>query len=142
MFQKLNRYLPESSWAIVLFEFYYSHSRRFHCLSNFSEGGLIELWKILIITFQVQIFIKQGWSFFLLKPVSAIFINFLLFHQMITFQNLRKMFFISSKKLFSFLRYSNFCLFSLPFHTFQTQKDKRKWNNLWCHELAYINLQM
>ena len=49
--------------------------------------------------------------------------------------------FISSKKLFSFSRYSNFRDFSLPFHTFQFQKDKSKWNNL-CHELTCINLQM
>ena len=35
--------------------------------------------------------------------------------------------FISSKKLFSFLRYSNFCNFP---HTFQIQKDKWKWNDI------------
>ena len=34
-----------------------------------------------------------------------------------------------------------FVIFSLPFHTFQTQKDKWK-RNLWCHELACINLQV
>ena len=48
-----------------------------------------------------------------LKLVSAIFMKFLFFHQMIAFQNLWKMFFISSKKLFSFSRYSIFCIFSL-----------------------------
>ena len=42
------------------------------------------------------------------------------------------MFFISSKKLFSFSRYSIFCDF-FPFDTFQVQRDKWKWNNL-CHE--------
>ena len=31
-------------------------------------------------------------------------------------------------------------LFSLSFHTFQIQKDKQKWNNLWYHELACIDL--
>ena len=35
-----------------------------------------------------------------------------------------KMFFISSKKLFSFSRYSVFVIFPLPFHTFQILKDK------------------
>ena len=35
-----------------------------------------------------------------------------------------------------------FVIFSIPFHTFQIQNDKWKWNNLWCHELACINLQM
>ena len=34
-----------------------------------------------------------------------------------------------------------FVIFSLPFHTFQIQKDKWKLNNL-CHELTSINLQM
>ena len=49
-----------------------------------------------------------------LKLVSAIFIKFLFFHQMIAFQNLWKMFFISSKNLFSFSRYSFFFSF-FPF---------------------------
>ena len=54
---------------------------------------------------------------------------------MIALQKLLKMFFISSKNLFWFSRYSNFCNFPLPFHNFQIQKDKWKWYNLWCHEL-------
>ena len=33
-----------------------------------------------------------------------------------------------------------FVIFSILFHTSQFQKGK--WNNLWCHELACINLQM
>ena len=70
------------------------------------------------------------------------FIKFLFFHRMVAHQKLWKMFFISSKKLFLFSRYSNFCNFSLPFQTFQIQKGKRKRNNLWCHELVCINLQM
>ena len=37
-----------------------------------------------------------------------------LFHQTIALQKLWKMFFISSKKLFLFLRYSNFCIFVFP----------------------------
>ena len=54
--------------------------------------------------------------------------NFLFLHQIIALQKLWKMLFISSKKLFSFSRYSNVCNF--PFHAFQIQKDKWKWNNL------------
>ena len=65
-----------------------------------------------------------------LKLVSGIFIKFLFFHQMIALLNLWKMFFIESKMFFSFSKYSIFCLFSIPFHTFQTQKDIWKWNNL------------
>ena len=49
-----------------------------------------------------------------LKPVSAIFYQIFIFHQMIALQKLWKMFFISSKKLFSFSRYSNFCIFVFP----------------------------
>ena len=39
---------------------------------------------------------------------------FFIFHQMIALQKLWKMLFISSKKLFSFLKYSNFCISILP----------------------------
>ena len=49
-----------------------------------------------------------------LKLVSAIFIKFLFFHQMKALQKLWKMPFISSKKLFLFPRYSNFCISVLP----------------------------
>ena len=49
-----------------------------------------------------------------LKLVSAIFYQNFIFHQMIALQKLWKMFFISSKKLFSFLRYSSFLYIRLP----------------------------
>ena len=49
-----------------------------------------------------------------LKLVPAIFIKFLFFHQIIALQKLWKMLFISSKKLFSFSRYSIFCISVLP----------------------------
>ena len=51
----------------------------------------------------------------ILKLVSAIIYQILIFHQMIALQKLWKMFFISSKKLFLFLRYLNFCIFVFPF---------------------------
>ena len=44
----------------------------------------------------------------------AIFYQIFIFHQMITLQILWKMLFISSKKFFSFSRYSNFCIFVFP----------------------------
>ena len=44
-----------------------------------------------------------------LKLVSTIFYQIYFFHQMIALQKQWKMFFVSSKKLFSFLRYSDFC---------------------------------
>ena len=48
----------------------------------------------------------------------------------------------SHLKLVSTIFYQTFVIFPLPFHTFQIQKNKWKWNNLWCHELACINLQV
>ena len=50
----------------------------------------------------------------LLKLVSTIFYQIFIFHQMIALQKLWKMFFISSKKLFLFLRYLIFCIFIFP----------------------------
>ena len=49
-----------------------------------------------------------------LKLVSAIFYQNFIFHQMIALHKLWKMFFILSKKLFSFSRYSNFCISIFP----------------------------
>ena len=76
------------------------------------------------------------WAF--LRWVS----KFLFFHQMIALKKLWKMFFISSKKPFSFSRCSNFCNFFSSFENFPDSKDKWTWNNLWFHELACMNLQM
>ena len=50
-----------------------------------------------------------------LKLVSAVFVKFSFFYQMIALQKLWKMLFISSKKLFSFSRYSNICISVLLF---------------------------
>ena len=50
----------------------------------------------------------------LIKLVSPIFYQIIIFHQMIAFQKLWKMFFISFKKLFPFSRYSHFCIFVFP----------------------------
>ena len=49
--------------------------------------------------------------------------------------------FLFHLKSSSFSRYSHFCSF-FAFHTFQIQKNKWKWDDLWCHELACINLQV
>ena len=64
---------------------------------------------------------KHLWRSVTLKLVSATFYQIFIFFQMIALQKLWKMFFISSKKLFSFSRYSNFCIFIFPyFQTIQT----------------------
>ena len=52
------------------------------------------------------------------------FIKFLFFHQMIALDKLWKMFFISSKKLISFSRYSNFCIFFPSFPHFLDSKGQ------------------
>ena len=49
-----------------------------------------------------------------LKLASAIFYQIVIFQQMIALQKLWKMFFISSKKLFSFSRNTHFCFFVFP----------------------------
>ena len=49
-----------------------------------------------------------------LKLVSAIFYQIFIYHQMIAPQKIWNKFFISSKKLFSFSRYSSFCIFVFP----------------------------
>ena len=49
-----------------------------------------------------------------LKLVSTIFLQVFIFHQIIAFQKPWKMFLISSKRLFSFSRYSSFCIFIFP----------------------------
>ena len=54
---------------------------------------------------------------YVLKLVFAIFYQIFIFHLMIALQilwTIKKLFFISSKKLFLFSRYSNFCIFVLP----------------------------
>ena len=69
-------------------------------------------------------FIRWNWSelsvhisigqtdYIYLKLVSGMFYQ--IFQQMIALQKLWKMIFISSKKLFSFSRYPNFCIFVFP----------------------------
>ena len=56
----------------------------------------------------------QSVIFINLKLISTIFYQIVIFHQMLALQQLWKMFLISSKKLFSFSRYSNFCIFIFP----------------------------
>ena len=60
-----------------------------------------------------------------LKLVSVIFYQiFIFFNQMIALQKLWKVFFISSKKLFLFSRYSIFCNFFTSFPHFPDTKGQ------------------
>ena len=72
-----------------------------------------------------------------LKLVSDIFTRFLFFHWMIALQELWKMLFISSKKLFSFSRYSNVCISVLPFFFLPVGHCFRGWSkiNLKVHDV-------
>ena len=74
--------------------------------------------------------------FLYLKLVSALFYQIFIFYQII------KCFLFHLKSSFRSQDIHIFVVFSLPFHTFQIQKNKWKWNDLWCHELACINLQV
>ena len=65
---------------------------------------------------------------------------FYFFTKWYPFKNYEKCFLLHLKS--SLRSREIFVFFSLPFHTFQIQKDKWKWNNLWCHELACTNFQM
>ena len=64
--------------------------------------------------------------------------NFYFFIKWQAFKIYEKCFYFIWKALFV-LEIFNFCNF-FPFHIFQIQKGKWKWNNLRCHKLACINL--
>ena len=72
-----------------------------------------------------------------LKLVSSIFIKFLFFDQMIALKKLWKMLFISSKKVFSFSRYSNFLYFCPSLFFLPVSHCFRGWSkiNLKVHDV-------
>ena len=79
-------------------------------------GPLLSLMDIDPAPFWTNLYLSKHKSDFMvsyLKLVSAIFIKFLFLHQMIALHKL-KILFISSKKLFSFSRYSFSCISVLP----------------------------
>ena len=77
------------------------------------------------------------------KLVSAIFLSFFYFFtKKKPFKNYEKCFLFHLKSSFHSRDIQIFVIFSLPLHSFQIQKDKWKWKNLWSHQLTCINLQM
>ena len=111
-----------------------------------SELAQIFNWKKTLISSRKRIFLlwtcdgstfywrqrKEWWLCIYVEglPIKVIqnlcplfFIKFLFFPQMIALQKLWKMFFISSKNLFSLSRYSSFCNFSSSFPKFPEAKD-------------------
>ena len=108
---------PTKSWIFLT----YSSTINFNFLFKTFELTLSKLFcrkknqlKQKTLTLSIWWILKVIWL--CLKLVSTIFYQIFIFNQMIPCQKLWKMFFISSKKLFSFLRYSIFCNFfpSLP----------------------------
>ena len=80
-------------------------------------GQIIYVSLKLVIIISKSFLLKSRKCFrviYSLKLVSAIFYQIFVSHQMIALQKLWKMFFISSKKLFSFSKYSNFCISVFP----------------------------
>ena len=85
------------------------------CSKNYKTSVLLYASEVIYLINKVVISpYVQEQSGILLKLVSTILIKFSFFHQMKTLQILWKMLLISSKKLFSHLRYSNFCISVLP----------------------------
>ena len=76
-----------------------------------------------------------------LKLVSAIFLSiFYFFTKRWPFKNYEDYFLFHLKTSFFSRDAQIFVFLSLPVNTFQTQTNKLKSINLWCHELACINL--
>ena len=76
-----------------------------------------------------------------LKLVSAIFLSiFYFFTKWWPFKNYEDYFLFHLKTSFLSRDVQVFIFLSLPVNTFQTQTKKWKSINLWCHELACINL--
>ena len=94
-------------------------------LTIFAKRSILDTWAgyeciFAYITVKLTLYKLVVWDYLYAMPkssklVSAIFIKLLFFHQMIALQKLWKMFFISSKKLFSFSRYLDFCIFFSSF---------------------------
>ena len=71
--------------------------------------------KVQCETFSLAIVTTTSWLNLSLKLVSAIFYQVFIFHQTIALQKIWKMFFIASKKLFSFSRYLIFYISIFPY---------------------------
>ena len=94
-------------------------------------------------SFNLQLkFIFKCTNFTLKACVRYFLSNFYFFIKWQPFKNYEKRFLFHLKSSFHTWDIQIFIIFSLPFQTSQIQKGKWKWNNLWCHELVCINLQM
>ena len=81
---------------------------KFSYLCEWGKCKFPYYYPVLQIKYFIEFKMKMSIKKTMLKLVSAIFYQISIFHW-IAFQKLWEIFFILSKKLFSFLRYSNFC---------------------------------
>ena len=99
-----------------------------------------ERWKVARVKFEVLLSLSQ-FRKFILKLVSAIFYQiFICSSSDRLSKTMKNVFYFILKALFV-LEIFKF-LYFFHFYTVQIQKSKWKWNNLWCHKLACINLQI
>ena len=119
-FQLCQTWIPNLASFSILILFtnkwecsYYWHCEkvfsRINCVGGGGEGG--EGWQHKSIPRHFLV----GYLDSLLKACVSYFVTFFFFfHQMVALQKLWKMVFIWSEKLFSFSRYSIFCIFIFP----------------------------
>ena len=99
----------QNLWYHCVYVYYHIWPYTFTVMTQ----NILFLWWRLFWLY-VDIFQKESIDYHL-KLLSAIFYQICIFHRMVALQKLRKMFFISSKTLFTFSRYSNFCISVFPF---------------------------
>ena len=101
--------------------------------AGFRTSKWFQVW-LSLHSFEVdEMSTRYSWG---LKACVRFFLSNFYFFTMKSVK-LWKVFFISSKKLFSFSRYSHFCIFRPSFQHFPGTNDKCKGDNLWCHELNF-----
>ena len=115
-------------YCLLIFKFFQDFKfREYFCQPHFLHQWLkrIFFWKLFCFDISNtssknkenlgQSVLDFAWFLLALKAcISAIFYQIFIPHQMVAFQKLWKIIFISSKKLFSFLRSSNFCISTFP----------------------------
>ena len=109
--------------SLILLWGWFIFSSTFHNFeTSFAAKGHLKIPTVTIVTIIVW---SQKHGIILKKAkLKLFFLKFYFFHQMIGLQKLWKMFFILSKKFFSFSRYSYFCNFLPSFSHFPDMKGQ------------------
>ena len=109
------------------------------CCSCYFYISIFNFFQIIM----VSLFLARHDQYFMMfKACVRYFLENIYFFTKWYLFKTEKCFLFHPKSFFCSRDIQIFVIFFLPFHTFQIQKNKWKWNNLWCHELACINLQM